>query len=105
MSGMRKEYAQQWLNGIDATLLIVGFKSDGYRGIPATFKEHIATAKNETELLQLIGGFENFRVFSIKEDEASSDWWKNRSENLKNQMTESEERELFEKLKEKYDPK
>lgn len=103
MPGMNKQQAQKWLQEFHGQYLILGFKPDGYKGIPATFEISTITANGPEDVFNSIKEFTEFKVFDLIESEYKEDWWKARAADQVNTMTEMEERELLQKLKAKYE--
>jgi hypothetical protein len=101
----KREEAEHIVYNANPKYLIVGFKSDGLRGLPATFNMVTLCAESEKELFQIIPDFiPPFRVFKIS-DEGCDSWqtWTERATAESTSKTEAEERALLQKLKDKYE--
>jgi hypothetical protein len=102
---MNIESAMDKLMQFDAIFLIVGVKSDGRRGIPASFEWTIETANDEKNVCFKIKAFAQFRVFSLCQESKTMIEWENMSKKFQQDEIEEKEKKEFERLKLKYDKK
>lgn len=103
--GIKKEQAELNVYSAAPEYVIIGFKSDGIRGIPATYNMVTEIANNEEEVLTIIPQLTPpFKVCKIS-SEGSLSWmtWDEKLKQKTGQQTEAEERELLKKLKAKYE--
>lgn len=100
----KREDIERVINKLIPKYLILGFKSDGIRGIPATYNLVIDIATDEDGVYDRIAGLEaNFKVFSVGlQPLTSSDWLKAIAASGQSKK-EREERALLQKLKDKYE--
>lgn len=102
---IKKEQAELNVYSADPQYVIIGFKSDGIRGIPATYNMVTEIAANEDEVLAIIPKLTPpFKVCKIS-NEGSLSWmtWDEKVKQKNGHETEKEERELLKKLKAKYE--
>lgn len=98
---MTKVIAETALQKASPKYLIIGMKPDGSRGLPVTYVNQIAVS-DEASILDNLQGFEQVRVFELTEVGDSDDWLKRRNEAVA-AKTVKEEKELLQKLKDKYE--
>lgn len=101
MQNMNLEQAQEFLENQNFKYVIFGFMPDGSRGIPPKFQFGILGATDEslhTHILQFTQG----RVFLLEE---VGKWpeWKERAMKAKKENDDKQEREIYERLKAKYE--
>jgi hypothetical protein len=100
----KREEIERVINKVIPKYLIVGFKSDGLRGIPAKYNLVIDMASDGDEVYDKISRLElNFKIFSVGAEPMTSQDWIKAVAALKETKSEREERELYEKLKKKYE--
>lgn len=92
--------AKEKLFSFPLKYVVVGFRSDGLRGIPATYVMDVVAASDET-LFSELKKFQEAKVFSISEI-GTADHWKEKTKKHFEQEKEREEKELLSKLKQKY---
>jgi hypothetical protein len=102
---MNREQSHLKLKNFGDKFLIVGYKPDGFRGIPVKYEWVTESAYDENDVCQKTKGLIEFKVFLIKEGPFSFDQWRKLSLKKSQEQTEKEERELFEKLKSKFEKK
>lgn len=99
---MKKEEAKDWLHRFIDTYLIVGYAPDGIRGIPATYKQVIATCW-PTDVIKKIEGLTDFKVFKIGPSQMTTQQWIEFKNNSNDAETREREIELLNQLKAKYE--
>ncbi len=101
---MKKEESEQWLNDFNPNFLVVGFRPDGIRGIPATYKEFILPVEFPKDVYSIADTLTDFKVFDLQPNSIDKKKWLELKIQFESERTEKEERELLEKLKAKYEP-
>lgn len=102
---MNREQSRIKLKGFGDKFLIVGYKPDGKRGIPVKYELVAESAIDENDVCDKTQGLIELKVFVIEEGSLSFTQWINLRITKAQEATEKEEKELFEKLKSKYEPK
>jgi hypothetical protein len=97
---MTYDEAKEKLSTFPLKYVIIGFKSDGRRGIPPTYEMGIEASSEQT-VFDDLKKFQEARVFSIAEI-GTPDHWKQKMKNYFDKKAEQEEKELLNKLKKKY---
>jgi hypothetical protein len=97
---MNYDEAKEELSTFPLKYVIIGFKSDGLRGIPATYETDVV-ASSEQSIFDDLKKFKEARVFSISEI-GTPDHWQQKMKNYFDKKAEQEEKELLNKLKKKY---
>src|SRR5687768_12725460 len=96
------ENIHKWLEEQRPMYLIIGFKPDGYKGIPRKFVEASDFASSVDEVYEKTKDWSRFRVFFVPKESDSSDYWiTKRGEYFKAKERSAELAEL-ERLKKKY---
>lgn len=97
---LKLEEAKEKLSKAPVKYMVIGYKSDGIRGIPRTF-EMVVSAASEENIFDVIDALEECRVFNLSEV-GTSEQWKGKAKLHSDKKTEDKERELLQKLKQKY---
>lgn len=98
---MNKQDAEKALQKMEPSFVVVGIKSDGYRGIPPSYKLEVSLA-HKSGIFEILEGFEQVRIFALKEEGESDDWLKQRNQYAAEQ-TVKREKNLLAELKRKYE--
>lgn len=100
----KKEEAEKLVVAAEPNWLVIGFQSDGLRGIPHTFNMVAESSHTNEGVYAIIRKLEPpFRVFTVGSEYLSWQEWLQAAQNSTLLITESEERELLQKLKAKYE--
>jgi hypothetical protein len=84
--------------------LIIGFKSDGIRSIPQSYEFVAEYARTEDDVCQKISKLKPpFKVFEVGIESQPHQYWTAMASRRAAEKTESEERHLLQKLKDKYE--
>jgi hypothetical protein len=102
---MINQEAFEILKNINSKYLIIGYKPDGYRGIPATYELCHLFADNELGVCKQIKGLTAFRVFEIGKESGFESEWKLKADGFANKENEKAERAQLNYLKQKYENK
>lgn len=102
---MNLENANTALECFSDKFLIVGYKSNGRRGLPIVYDWVIHTAIDDDGVCNKTKSLTKFKVFRISEETSSFTEWINLRIKKSEEQTEKEEKELLEQLKAKYEPK
>lgn len=100
---MKIQDAEVWLRLFCPHYLIAGYKSDGYRGIPATYKEEFEFVIFEQDVYEQLEKFTEFRIFELQESVVKPAEWLELKKKKTRVDVEKRERELLQKLKDKYE--
>lgn len=100
---MNLDEAFTYISDFDHRFLIIGFMSDGYRGIPATYKTVVTTAKDQDQVFTIIDKLKQYRVFELGKEIMSMLEWEAAMKANEAAKMEKEEKALLEKLKAKYE--
>lgn len=101
MTNLPLEKAYEILDNYPSKYLIIGFMSDGRRGIPFTYQVGVVGCNDDT-LHATILSFEKGRVFLMDE---IGKWpeWKERALKDKKEKDQESEKQIYLRLKEKYE--
>lgn len=100
----KREDIESIIKNTKPKYLIFGFKSDGIRSIPATYNLVIDIAVSEEAVYEKLEKVDpGFRIFTIGSEPMTPDDWMKAVAALRQTETEKEERELLQKLKDKYE--
>lgn len=102
---MNYQNAQESLSSFKDIFLIIGYKPDGVRGIPVSYKWVTETAIDENDVCEKTKGMTEFKVFLIGHEPLSFPEWINLRISKSQEATEKEEKALYEQLKSKFEPK
>ena len=97
---MNYESAKEKLQIFPTQYVIIGFKSDGKRGIPPTYEMDVVAASNGNVFDEL-KKFHEARVFSISEI-GTPEHWKQKMKDHFDSQTQKEEIEKLKELRKKY---
>lgn len=76
MPGINKQQANKWLQEFNCQYLLVGYKPDGYRGIPPTFETVTIPANSPDDVFNYMKGLSEVRVFEIMQSQYDDSWWR-----------------------------
>lgn len=98
---MQRDQADKALQTFQPDYFILGFMSDGMKGIPPTYKT-VSLLASKDNVFDMMRGLEKVRVFSLTETATEGDEWLQLRNKFFAEKTVKEEKELLSNLQQKY---